>query len=195
MSVSTGCRVHREPVWMLCLSSPLGQSHSPGELAASWCHLRQHLCAVGWYNFCLEQHLGTSFSSPKQACFPGMSLQLLPDVPFWLQQCQLASQGQWQSHRDPSAGQSAGNWIYQFIVNTCSFWSDLSWWILLQADPAALARMLPPAERRQQPLDNTFIGTTACKGNVLLQSEQRRWRVSAWFPSPGPCYSLACVSS
>lgn len=69
MSVFTGCRVHRQLVWMLCLTSALGQPQSPAEHAASWCHLRQYLCVLDWYNFHSEQDLGTSISSTRAGMF------------------------------------------------------------------------------------------------------------------------------
>lgn len=130
MPVSIDCT----EVLMLCLSSALRQPYCSGELAASWCLLRQNLCAQ-LIQFAQSCSWAPPSLPPEQACFPGKGplalarcLPLAPAVAMRMSLPFIISQGCCWSHVDLIVEQSVGNQVDQLSVNNLQF---LLWYVLM----------------------------------------------------------------
>lgn len=177
--VCTGCRVHREPVVPEFRPGAAPQSGRAHSLTVSF------RTAVVWVKFPLRTALGNLLFSLSRHVFLESGLQLLPDVPFWLQLCQLGCHYPSELFRagdNPTEiwqqGQSAGSWIYQFIVNNLQL---LGWSVLMdstQSRPGSTCTNAPTSRVRQQPLDRHYSVEKEClsaapaeeTGNLRLDS-------------------------
>lgn len=118
---------------MLCLHSALRQPYCSGELAASWCYLRQNLYAR-LLQFAQSCSWAPPSLPPEQACFPGMGPlalarcpPLAPAVATRMSLPFIISQGCRWSHMDLTVEQSVGSQVDQLSVNNLQLllWSVL----------------------------------------------------------------------